>query len=424
MMEKKKLQTEIIAGLTTFFTMSYIVVVNPSILATTGTGITFSGALTATVLVCFSMTLLMGIYANLPFGVAPGMGINAFFTYSVVLGGGVPWPVALGMVFWSGILFLIASVTPLRQMIALAIPKQLRIAVAVGIGLFLTFIGLKNAGIIVANPATLVTLGTLGEPTLLFILGLLISIILLRFKSPFAFLAGIFAVTLLAWYRGLTSVPPTLVSSPDFNSVFFKLDFVGAIKLAFLPTIVSLFFTDLFDSLSTFIGVSHASGMLDENDQPKNLREGLIVDAFATTVAGLFGSSSGTAYIESAAGVEVGGRTGITAIVTALCFVPCLFIAPLAGTVPPFATAPVLVLVGAMMFRSVSELTMAKLEDVVPAFLIIALIPLTFSITQGILWGLISHVALYVLTGRRKDVRPLMYILAGISIALIIVGHT
>lgn len=423
-MKSRELRTEIIAGLTTFFTMAYVVVVNPSILSTPGTGMPFSGTLTATVLVCVVMTLLMGLYANLPYGVAPGMGVNAFFTYTVVIGQGVPWPAALGIVFWAGVLFLVLSITPVREMIALAIPHQLRVATAVGIGLFLTFIGFRNGGLIVANPATFVTIGKLGETSLLFVLGIAISVFLLRRKSPVAFLAGIFVVTFIAWLRGLVTVPSSLVAAPDFTSVFFRLDPLGALKLALVPTIISVCFTDLFDSISTFIGVSQAAGMLDKHGQPKNLRQGLIVDALATTGAGLFGSSSGTAYIESASGVEVGGRTGATAVVTALCFLPCFFIAPLAGMVPSYATAPVLVLVGALMFRSAGELSLRKLEDVVPAFLTITMIPLSFSITQGILWGFISHAGLYVLAGRWREVRPLMYGLAVLSVILIVIEHT
>ena len=225
-------------------------------------------------------------------------------------------------------------------------------------------------------------------------------------SSPFAFLVGIFAVTAIAWLSGMVSTPRTLVSRPDFSSVFLKLDVWGAMKLSLLPTIISLCFTDLFDSISTFIGVSEASGMVDRHGEPKNLKEGLMADAAATIGAGLFGSSSGTAYLESAAGVEVGGRTGMTAVVTAICFLPCFFLAPLAQMVPIYATAPVLVLVGAMMFRSVTQLAMKKIEDSLPAFLVIALIPFSFSITQGILWGFVSHVALYLLAGRWRKYGP------------------
>jgi AGZA family xanthine/uracil permease-like MFS transporter len=344
------LKTEAIAGLTTFLTMAYIVIVNPTILSTEGTGMPFAGVLTATVLVCVASTLAMGLYANLPFGVAPGMGLNAFFTFTVVLQGAVPWPIALGMVFWAGVLFLLTSVTPLREAIANAIPPSLRRATAAGIGLLLTFIGLQNAGFVAANPATLVGVG--------------------------------------------------------------------------LPAIVTLMMTDMFDSLSTFVGVAHASGMLDEDGRPHNLRKGLIVDAWATLGAALVGSSPGTAYVESIAGVRAGGRSGRTAVVTALCFVPCLFIAPVAAAVPSYATAAVLIVVGVSMFHVVTDVDFARLEVAVPAFATLILIPLTFSITQGILWGFILHGALFVVAGRRRELSRAVVALALVSMALLVLEHT
>jgi AGZA family xanthine/uracil permease-like MFS transporter len=419
--QKPNLKTEAIAGITTFFTMAYIVIVNPQILSADGkTGMAFTGVLTATVIICFTMTLLMGLYAKLPFAVAPGMGINAFFTYTIILGKGVPWPTALGIIFWAGVFFLLISITPIRESIAKAIPAELRIAAAAGIGIFLTFIGLKNAGFVVADPITLVKLGALGKPALLTILGLAISAFLMARKNAFAFLAAIVAVTVIAWALGLVGAPPRALSLPDFKSVFFKLDILGALKLALVPSIIAILFTDLFDSISTFIGVAHAADLLDEHGHPRNLKQGLIVDSFATMGAGVAGTSSGTAYIESIAGISMGGRTGMTSVFTALCFLPCFFIAPLAGMVPAYATAPVLILVGAAMFKSIGQIRFAKLEEGVPAFLTLILIPLTFSITQGILWGFISHVGLYLMVGRRRDIHPVMYGLALISIGLLV----
>jgi AGZA family xanthine/uracil permease-like MFS transporter len=418
------LRTEAIAGITTFFTMAYIVVVNPTILSTPGTGMAFSGVLTATVLVCFVMTLLMGLYAKLPFAVAPGMGINAFFTFTIILTQGVWWQTALGIVFWAGVLFLLISVTPVRETIAKAIPAELRIGTAAGIGIFLTFIGLKNAGLITSDPVTIVKLGTLGAQTLLAILGLIVTLILLIRRSALAYLAGIFVVTVVAWAAGQVKTPPSFVSAPDFQTVFLKLDILGALKLSLLPAIIGILFTDLFDSISTFIGVAHAANLLDEQGHPRNLRQGLIVDSIATFGAGLAGTSSGTAYIESIAGINSGGRTGMTSVFTALCFLPCFFLAPLAGMVPVYATAPVLVLVGAAMFKSVNHIDFGKIEEGLPAFLTIILIPLTFSITQGILWGFISHVGLYLVVGRRKEIHPVMYVLALIAIGLLLLEHS
>ena len=380
----------------------------------------FSGILTATVLLCFVMTLLMGLYAKLPFAVAPGMGLNAFFTFTIILTQKVWWQVALGIVFWAGVLFLLISLTPIRETIAKAIPSELRIATAAGIGIFLTFIGLKNAGLIAADPVTFVKLGTLGLPTLLTVLATAVSVWLLTRKNALAFLAGIFLATLVAWIFGLVKAPANFFSAPDFRSVFLKLDVFGALKLSLLPAIVAILFTDLFDSISTFIGVAHASNLLDENGDPRNLKQGLVVDSFATLGAGLAGTSSGTAYIESVAGISMGGRTGLTSVFTALCFLPCFFLAPLAGMVPAYATASVLILVGASMFRSVNQISFSKIEEGLPAFLTIILIPLTFSITQGILWGFISHVGMYLMVGRRRDIHPVMYVLSLISIGLLL----
>jgi AGZA family xanthine/uracil permease-like MFS transporter len=421
---KADVATEAIAGVTTFFTMAYIVVVNPSILSTPGTGIAFSGALTATVLLCFTMTLLMGLYARLPFAVAPGMGINGFFTFNLILSRGIPWQVALGMVFWAGVLFLVLSVTPVREAIVRAIPPSLRSATAVGIGVFLTFIGLRNTGLVAADPVTLVKLGTLDHRVLLMILGLAVTLWFAERRNPLAYLAGMLSVTVVAVAAGMVQVPERLLSAPDLQSVFLKLDVWGALRLALLPAIVSVMFTDLFDSLSTLIGVAQASDMLDEKGNPVNLKQGLIVDSFATLGAGLFGTSSGTAYIESAAGISAGGRTGLTSVFTALCFLPCFFVAPLAGMVPAYATAPVLILIGAAMFRSVRAIDFGRLEDGLPAFLTIVLIPLTFSITQGILWGFISHVGMYALAGRRREIDAVMYVLAAVSVGLLVLEHS
>jgi AGZA family xanthine/uracil permease-like MFS transporter len=352
------------------------------------------------------------------------MGLNAFFTFTIILTQKVWWQTALGIVFWAGVLFLLISVTPIRETIAKAIPSQLRIGTAAGIGLLLTFIGLKNAGLVEANPVTFVQLGTIDKEVLFTLAGFVVTLVLLIRRSALAFLAGIFAVTLLAWIGGKIQAPAQYVTPPDFQTVFFKLDVLGALKLSLLPAIIGIFFTDLFDSISTFVGVAHATDMLDKNGDPKNVKQGLVVDAIATLGAGLAGTSSGTAYIESAAGINMGGRTGLTSVFTAICFLPCLFLAPIAGMVPLYATAPVLVLVGASMFKSIGQIRFARIEEGFPAFLTIILIPLTFSITQGILWGFISHVGLYLLVGRRREIHPVMYALALVSVGLLVLEHT
>jgi AGZA family xanthine/uracil permease-like MFS transporter len=417
------LYADVIGGVTTFFTMAYIVVVNPAILSTPGTGLPFAGALTATVLIASSMTLLMGLYARLPFAVAPGMGLNAFFAFTIVLQNKVPWQTALGMVFWAGVLFLAVSATPLREQIALAIPASLRKAAAAGIGLLLTFIGLRNAGLIVGDSATLVRMGALDHRAVFLLIGILIAAVLMRRNNPLAFLAAIFSVTALAWTLGYAKPPDALVSAPDFSSAFLALDIRGALKVALLPAIVAILFTDLFDSLSTFIGVASAAGLTDADGRPINLRRGLIVDAVATLASGLAGTSPGTAYVESIAGIRMGGRSGRASVVTALCFLPCFFLAPLASAVPNYATAAVLVLVGVAMFQSIATIDFTSLEDALPAFVTVVLIPLTLSITQGILWGFLLHALLYTVAGRWRDVGLTLWCLSLLSAGLLLLGH-
>ena len=421
--QDRALYADVIGGVTTFFTMAYIVVVNPAILSTPGTGMPFTGALTATVLVASSMTLLMGLYARLPFAVAPGMGLNAFFAFTIVLQNKVPWQTALGVVFWAGVLFLLISTTPIREQIAVAIPVSLRKAAAAGIGLLLTFIGLRNAGLIVGDPATLVRMGTLDHRAALMLLGILIAATLMRRNNPLAFLAAIFSVTAAAWTLGFAKPPDHVVSAPDFSSAFLALDIRGALTLALLPTIVAILFTDLFDSLSTFIGVANAAGLTDEDGRPINLRRGLIVDAMATLTSGLAGTSPGTAYVESIAGIRMGGRSGRASVVTAICFVPCFFLGPLVAAVPSYATAAVLVLVGVAMFQSIVSIDFESLEDALPAFVTIVLIPLTLSITQGILWGFLLHALLYAVAGRWRDMNLMLWLLALLSAGLLLIGH-
>jgi AGZA family xanthine/uracil permease-like MFS transporter len=419
----RALYADVVGGVTTFFTMAYIVVVNPGILATPGTGMPFSGAMTATVLIASSMTLLMGLYAKLPFAVAPGMGLNAFFAFTIVLQSKVPWQTALGMVFWSGVLFLLVSTTPLREAIALAIPPPLRSAASAGIGLLLTFIGLRNAGIIVGDQATLVRMGTLDHRSAFLLLGILVAVALMRRDNPLAFLAAIFSVTAMAWTLGYAKPPDTVVSAPDFSSAFLQLDIRGALRLALLPAIIAILFTDLFDSLSTFIGVANAAGLTDPDGRPINLRRGLIVDALATLGSGLAGTSPGTAYVESIAGIRMGARTGRASVVTALCFVPCFFLGPLAAAVPGYATAAVLVLVGVSMFQSMAKIDFGSIEDALPAFVTLVLIPLTLSITQGILWGFLLHALLYAVAGRWREVGVTLWVLSALSAVLLLLGH-
>ena len=418
------LSTEILAGLSSFLATAYIIVVNPSILSQTG--MPFSAVLTATILVSFFSSLMMGIYANNPILVAPGMGLNAFFTFSAVMTDKLSWQVALGTVFWSGIFFLLLSLFNLRSYIVKAIPKPLRYAIASGIGLFITLIGFANAKFIVANPATMVGLGKLDAATLTFVAGLFITVILLIQKVKGSILVGIVLTSLLAWPIGrwwggsetIISIS-SIVAKPDF-SLLFQLDLVNSLKWSLAPVILAFVFTDMFDSLSTFVGLAEAADLLDENGEPRNIPRSLLVDAFSTTIAGLTGSSPGTAYIESAVGIEQGGKTGLTAVVGAFLFLPFLFLSPLISAVPAIATAPALVLVGVFMMKPVVKINWTDLQEAFPAFLAMVLIPFTYSITQGIIWGFLSYTAIHVATGKAKEISIALWIINVFAILALI----
>ena len=405
--------------MTTFLTMAYVIFVNPAILSMDGSGIPFPGALTATVLVSGLSTILMGLYARLPYAVAPGMGINAFVAYTLMAGREIPWQVVLGLVFWTGLAFLALSITPVRALMIESIPSHLRGATAAGIGLLLTFLGLKNAGLVAADPSTLVKMGDLGMPAVLAMSGLaLICVVWDRYR-PAAFLVSILAVSAAAWPMGLVALPDRLLSVPDFSTVFLQMRPLEALQISLIPAAVALLFTDLFDSLASFVGVAQAAGLVDKEGNPLRLKRALMVDAVATVGSGVAGTSPATTYVESVAGISVGGRTGLTAVFAGLCFFPFLFIAPLAAAIPLFATAPALVTVGLVMFRSGVPSLTGALEEGLPAFLMIALIPLTFSITTGLLWGFLAHTVLFLLAGRAGEVKPTMYVLALLSMVLI-----
>jgi adenine/guanine/hypoxanthine permease len=419
---RTSISTEIIAGISSFLATSYIIVVNPAILSQTG--MPFSGVLTATVLVSFFSTLMMGLYARNPILVAPGMGLNAFFTFTAVAALKIPWQEALGAVFWSGIFFLLLTLLNIRVLILRAIPRPLRYAIAGGIGLFITLIGFTNAGFIVHRPATLVGMGHLGPATLTFLAGLLFTAILIARKIKGAILYGIIVTTALAWpigrwwgtatWSAAASIPLVKGSgwwaAPDFSLVL-SLDLVHSLRWAFIPVIFSFVFTDLFDSLSTLVGLAEAANLLDENGEPRHVKRALLTDAVATTIAGLLGSSPGTAYIESAVGIEAGGRTGLTAVVAALLFLPFLFLSPLIATIPAIATAPALVLVGVFMLRPVSRIQWQQPDEAIPAFLALVLIPFTYSITQGIIFGFLSWTLIKIGSGRHKELTlPLLVI--------------
>lgn len=419
------LKTEIIAGITTFLATMYIIVVNPGIIS--NTGMPFSGVLTATVLVSAFSSIMMGIYAKNPIVLAPGMGLNAFFTYSVVMHLDVKWEIALGAVFWSGIVFLLLSIFNIRTAIVKAIPKQIRYAVAAGIGLFITLIGFVNASFIVDNPVTLVAFGGLNAVTITFIVGLLITSIFVVKRMKGALILGIIITTVLAipigriWGGEEILVQwKGLFEAPDF-SLLFAMDFLGSLKLAIFPVIFAFLFTDMFDSLSTFIGVAEAANLKDEEGEPLQIKESLIVDSVSTTISGIFGTSSGTSYIESATGIEEGGRTGFTAVVAGLLFLPFMFFSPLLSIIPAIATAPALVLVGVFMMKPVVKINWSQFDDSIPAFLALILIPTTYSITQGIIWGFISWTVIKVLLGKFNEISVMLIIIDILAILALVV---
>ena len=415
-LEKSDVRTEVLAGVSTFLATMYIIVVNPAILSQAG--LPFSGVVTATVLLSFFCSLMMGLYARNPIVVAPGMGLNAFFTFTAVKGMGIRPEVALGAVFWAGVLFLILSVLNVRSALVRIIPLPLRYAVSAGIGLFITLIGFENAHFIVANPTTLVSVSRFSDPIVLtFAVGLLLTAGLVVRNVPGAIIIGIVLTTLAAWpigrYWGDASAinfgqktlvnVGSLVAAPDF-SLIGKLDLVGSLKWSLWPVIFAFAFTDLFDSISTFVGVAEAGGLQDDTGQPRHLNRSLLTDAVSSALAGVLGSSPGTAYIESAVGIAQGGRTGLTAVVAGCCFLPFLFLSPLLSVIPAIATAPALVLVGAFMIKPITRIDWTQLDDALPAFLALVLIPFTYSITQGLIWGFLSWTVIKLAVGKSREI--------------------
>ncbi|MFN8003553.1 MAG: NCS2 family permease [Acidobacteriota bacterium] len=404
-------RTEIAAGVTTFLTMAYIIFVNPTILSEAG--VPFSGALFATCVSAAVGSLLMGLLANYPFALAPGMGLNAYFTYTVVKGLGYDWRIALGAVFISGIAFLLLTLVRIRALIVDAIPMTMKTAVAAGIGLFIAFIGLKNAGVIVSSPATFVTLGhVVSKPVVLALLGLLLTSVLLARGYRSAIIIGILAVTLAAMTLGLAKWPTSLIELPRWRETFLQLDIRGALRLGALDVVFVFLFVDLFDTIGSLMGLGRQAGYLTPEGKMPRVNRALFADAIATTVGSLFGTSTVVTYIESATGVSEGGRTGLTAVVVAALFLLATFFSPLAGTIPPIATSPALIIVGALMISAVTTIDWDDITEGIPAFLTILAMPLTFSIANGLALGFIFYPLLKVLTGRWREASPLVYVLA------------
>jgi adenine/guanine/hypoxanthine permease len=401
---------ELLAGLTTFMAMAYVVVVNPRILSEGG--MSADGVLFATCLSAALATLVMGLWANYPIALAPGMSLNAYFTYSVVIGRGVPWQTALGVVFLSGVLFLVLTLTKVREHIVNDIPDCLKHGTAAGIGLFIAFIGLRNAKLIVSHPATFVAFGKISDHgALLAAAGLLLTAILMARRVTGAILLGVVVVALAGVPLGLTHWPEHLFSLPHPSGTFLKLDLVGAAKLGLGELIFVFFFVDLFDNVGTLVGVCEEGGFLRDGKLPRASRA-LLADAFGTIAGALTGTSTVTSYIESAAGVAAGGKTGLGNILIAALFAAAMFCAPLVAAVPAYATAPALILVGALMCGAVARVKWDDFTEAFPAFMTVIATPLTFSIATGLSLGLLSFTFLKLGSGRAKEISPLIWILS------------
>jgi adenine/guanine/hypoxanthine permease len=409
-------RTEILAGATTFVTMAYIVFVNPSILREAN--MPFQAVVAATCFCAAFGSILMGAFARYPIALAPGMGLNAYFTYTVVKGMGIPWQTALGAVFLSGVAFLILTLAGIRQLIVEAIPAELYAAVAAGIGLFIAMIGLRNAGIVVASPATLVALGNLRDKnTLLAIFGLLLIAALLAWGVRASMLLGIIATTLVGARFGLVTWSPDTYHISDIAATAGKLDVRAAWNIGFIEIVFVFLFVDFFDNVGTLVGVGKKAGLFDDANRIPRIRNILLADASATIAGSLAGTSTVVSYIESAAGMVAGGRSGVTAIVTGLLFILALFVAPLIGAVPAAATAPALIVVGSLMMSQVSEIQWSDPGIAVPAFLTLVTIPLSFSIANGLAFGFTAYAAMRLVRGQFRQTHWLVWVLAALFVA-------
>ncbi|WP_306397685.1 NCS2 family permease [Telluria beijingensis] len=409
------IRTEMMAGLTTFLTMVYIIFVNPSILG--DAGMPKESVFAATCLVAAGGTAIMGLYANYPIAMAPGMGLNAYFAYAVVLGMGIPWQAALGAVFISGCLFILVTLVGLRAMIVDGIPRSMRVAITVGLGMFLALIALKNAGIVVASEATLVKAGDLHAPAaIMAVVGFFAIVALDRLRVRGAILIGIVLVTVLSFffggntYQGLFSLPPSI------EPTLFQLDIPGALAAGILNVVLVFFLVELFDATGTLMGVARRAGLLVEGrpDPGDRMGKALLADSGAIVAGSVLGTSSTTAYLESASGVQAGGRTGLTALTVAALFLACLFIAPLAAVVPPYATAPALLFVACLMLSDLGDVEWGDSTESIPAAVTALGMPFTYSIAEGIAFGFISYAVLKLLTGRAREVRPVVWVIAAL----------
>jgi len=405
---------EMLGGLTTFMTMAYIIVVNPQILAQAG--MPAEGVVFATCISAAAATLVMGLYANYPIALAPGMSLNAYFTYSVCIGMNIPWRTALGVVFISGVVFVLLTVTRLREQIVNGIPDSLKHSTAAGIGMFIAFVGLRNAKLVVANPATFVGLGNFSDREVqVACFGLLLTLVLIARKINGGILLGILGTTALGILLGLARAPSAFISMPHPAGTFLQLDLRGALHLGLFEIMFAFLFVDLFDNVGTLVGVCEQGGFVKDGKIPR-VGRALMADAVGTVFGALTGTSTVTSYIESAAGVAVGARTGMANLFVAAFFLMAIFFSPLAAAIPGFATAPALILVGTLMTQSIAFIRWADFTEAFPAFVTMLATPLTFSIATGLSLGLISYTVAKVGSGRHREVSPLLWILTGLFI--------
>lgn len=410
---KTNIKTEVLAGITTFMTMAYILAVNPDILS--ATGMDKQAVFTATALSAFFATMVMALVARLPFALAPGMGLNAFFAFTVVLGMGHSWQFALTAVFLEGIIFILLTAFNIRELIVNAIPMSMKHAVSAGIGLFIAFIGLQNAGIIVKDDAVLVGLGNMGSAAVLIALGgVVLTGVLLARKIKGALLIGIFAATIVGLPFGVTNMPDGHLVDlpPSLSPVFMKFEFAQIFTLDMVIVLFTFLFVDMFDTVGTLVGVSDKAGMLDKQGKLPRVKQALFADSIGTFFGAIFGTSTVTTYVESASGVAEGGKTGLTALSTAVLFLIALFFAPLFTMVPAAATAPALILVGFFMMSPILKIDFDNYTESIPAFITILVMPLSYSIAEGIVFGMLSYVFLKLSTGKVKDISVVMVVLA------------
>ena len=409
------IRKEIIAGITTFLTMAYILAVNPSILA--AAGMDQGAVFTTTIIASVVATLVMALYAKLPFALAPGMGLNAFFAFTVVLTMGYTWQFALTAVFLEGLIFMLLTLTGLRQKIVDAMPLVLRKAISPGIGLFIALIGLKSAGIVVSNDATLVSLGDLHTPgVLLACFGIIFSAVLMVRNVTGALLIGIIVTTIIGIPLGITTLNGVVDTPPSMAPILLKFEWSNILSLDMVICVFTFLFIDMFDTIGTLIGVSSRAGMMDEQGNIPRLKQAFMADAIGTTVGAMLGTSTVTTYVESASGVNAGGRSGLTAFTTAICFLLALFLAPLFLAIPAQATAPALVLVGAIMMTGIHNIEFNDFSYAIPCFVCIAFMPFTYSISDGIMLAYITYVLIQMCTGNWKKLSPAMYILAALFV--------